>query len=63
MPVILLTAQLWECGSKTRGGQTCLFQICRGLDPMLYMTDRNPDWYAFLNIVKAAKYGRMSVCL
>ena len=38
----------------TRGRHTaltCLFQICKGFEPMLYMMERNPDWYAFLNIV------------
>ena len=28
----------------------CLSHICRGLLPMLYRIDRNPDWKVFLNI-------------
>lgn len=30
---------------------TCLSQICKGLEPMLYMMDRKPLWNVFLNMV------------
>lgn len=30
---------------------TSFSQICSGLLPMLYSTERNPDWKVFLNIV------------
>ena len=33
------------------GRLPCLSQICRGLLPMLYRIDRNPDWKVFLNMV------------
>lgn len=31
--------------------RTFFSHICRGLDPILYMMDKNPLWYEFLNMV------------
>ena len=30
---------------------TVLSQICRGLLPILYKIERNPDWKVFVNII------------
>eukprot|EP01047_Picozoa_sp_COSAG01_P068099 COSAG01_NODE_9766_length_2347_cov_31.477333_3_plen_79_part_00 len=46
-----------DCRDGGYQGEVCtpfLSQICRGLLPMLYRMDRNPDWKVFLNMAGSA---------
>lgn len=51
--------QKWEEADTSQGGRsrenywTFLSQIWRGLLPILYRIERNPDWNVFLNITSA----------